>query len=73
MPLKVVPGPYLETHPLRRLSDGGRDHPKHVVALCPPGLPARAGTCHRQAHHSSGAEPFNLRLQLAIARNEDEL
>ena len=27
--------PYLEPHHLRRLSDGGPDHPAHVIALCP--------------------------------------
>jgi 5-methylcytosine-specific restriction protein A len=34
--------PYLEPHHLRRLSDGGPDHPAYVIALCP--------SCHRRVH-----------------------
>jgi 5-methylcytosine-specific restriction protein A len=34
--------PYLEPHHLRRVSDGGPDHPAHVIALCP--------NCHRRVH-----------------------
>lgn len=33
--------PYLESHHVRRVSDGGPDHPKWVIALCP--------NCHRRA------------------------
>ena len=43
--------PYLEVHHLRRLSDGGPDHPAHVAALCP--------NCHRRCHHSVDARSFN--------------
>ena len=32
--------PYLEPHHIRRLSDGGPDHPAFVIALCP--------NCHRR-------------------------
>jgi 5-methylcytosine-specific restriction protein A len=34
---------YLEPHHIRRLTDGGPDHPKHVGAICP--------NCHREIHH----------------------
>lgn len=34
--------PYLEPHHIRRLSDGGPDDPRFVIALCP--------NCHREAH-----------------------
>ena len=43
--------PYLETHHIRRLSDGGPDHPRWVIAVCP--------NCHRRAHYSSDAAHFN--------------
>ena len=43
--------PYLEVHHLRRLSDGGPDHPAHVAALCP--------NCHRRCHHAGDARSFN--------------
>ncbi|MGN6770173.1 MAG: HNH endonuclease [Rhizobiaceae bacterium] len=42
--------PYLEPHHIRRLSDGGPDDPRHVIALCP--------NCHRQVHF--GADGLNL-------------
>ncbi len=49
----VRPGgdPYLEPHHLRRLSDGGPDDPRWVIAVCP--------NCHRRAHHSNDATAFN--------------
>ena len=43
--------PYLECHHTTRLSDGGPDHPAHVVAVCP--------NCHRRAHLGRDAETFN--------------
>jgi 5-methylcytosine-specific restriction protein A len=43
--------PYLEPHHTRRLSDGGPDHPAHVIALCP--------TCHRRAHYAADHTAFN--------------
>jgi 5-methylcytosine-specific restriction protein A len=43
--------PYLEVHHLRRLSDGGPDHPSHVAATCP--------NCHRRCHHSAAAAAYN--------------
>lgn len=47
-------GPYLEPHHVHRLADGGPDHPKNVIALCP--------NCHRQAHYSTDAFEFNRTL-----------
>ena len=44
--------PFLETHHIRRAADGGPDHPRWVIALCP--------NCHRRAHHSHDAGSFNL-------------
>jgi 5-methylcytosine-specific restriction protein A len=50
--------PYLEVHHIRRLSDGGPDDPRWVVALCP--------NCHRKAHYAEDAPSFNRFLaQLA--------
>lgn len=46
--------PYLEPHHTRRLSDGGPDHPRFVIALCP--------TCHRRAHHAADGHAFNAGL-----------
>ena len=43
--------PYLEPHHLRRLADGGPDHPKWVIALCP--------TCHSRAHYAFDGKAFN--------------
>ena len=52
--------PYLEPHHVRRLSDGGPDHPAWVVAVCP--------VCHKRAHHASDAKQFNLMLTRAANR-----
>ena len=46
--------PYLEPHHTTRLSDGGVDHPRHVIALCP--------TCHRKVHYGLGGAELNTRL-----------
>jgi 5-methylcytosine-specific restriction protein A len=47
--------PYLEPHHTQRLSDGGPDNPRCVVAVCP--------TCHRRAHYSEDAETYNAKLK----------
>jgi 5-methylcytosine-specific restriction protein A len=57
--LTIQDQPYLEPHHIRRLTDGGPDHPRWVVALCP--------NCHRRAHYSKNAADFNLRLEKVIA------
>jgi 5-methylcytosine-specific restriction protein A len=46
--------PFLEVHHILRLSDGGPDDPRYVVALCP--------NCHRQAHYGIDARTINERL-----------
>ncbi|WP_348641094.1 HNH endonuclease signature motif containing protein [Martelella sp. HB161492] len=46
--------PYLEPHHLRRLSDGGPDHPAHVISLCP--------NCHRRVHFGRDATEYNQSL-----------
>lgn len=46
--------PYLEVHHVRRLTDGGPDHPSWVVAICP--------TCHRRAHYAGDAAEYNMVL-----------
>jgi 5-methylcytosine-specific restriction enzyme A len=43
--------PYLEPHHIRRLADGGPDHPRWVAALCP--------NCHRRVHHAHDGDAFN--------------
>ncbi|WP_423815912.1 HNH endonuclease [Salinibacter altiplanensis] len=47
--------PYLEAHHVRRVSDGGPDHPRWVIALCP--------NCHRRVHHGRNGEAYNHRLK----------
>jgi 5-methylcytosine-specific restriction protein A len=54
--------PYLEPHHLRRLADGGPDHPKWVIALCP--------TCHCRAHYASDGKTFNESLMARMATLE---
>src|SRR5262249_23883287 len=54
--------PYLEPHHLRRLSDGGPDHPAHVIALCP--------NCHRRVHVGVDGETYNAKLIASMAAIE---
>jgi 5-methylcytosine-specific restriction protein A len=61
-PFMARTGPFLEVHHVVRLSDGGPDHPAHVVAVCP--------NCHRRAHHSVDAESFNKGLIDQVATRE---
>jgi 5-methylcytosine-specific restriction protein A len=56
--------PYLEPRHIRRLSDGGPDHPRWVVAVCP--------NCHRRAHHADDASQYNRRLSDIVLRLEPE-
>jgi 5-methylcytosine-specific restriction enzyme A len=46
--------PYLEPHHIRRLSDGGPDHPAFVIALCP--------NCHRRVHAGADGDKYNAKL-----------
>jgi len=52
--------PYIETHHIWRLSDGGPDHPLWVAGVCP--------NCHRRAHYSSDGTEYNQHLA-EIVRN----
>lgn len=54
--------PYLESHHIHRLSDGGPDHPANVAAICP--------NCHRRVHHGEDGETFNQRLQEIVLDKE---
>ena len=47
---------YLEVHHIERLSDGGPDHPRWVVAVCP--------NCHRRAHYA-GDEVLRIMIYLS--------
>jgi 5-methylcytosine-specific restriction enzyme A len=55
---------YLEPHHLRRLSDGGPDHPAHVIALCP--------NCHRRIHFGADGHTYNATLIAAMSSIEPE-
>lgn len=54
--------PYLEPHHIRRLTDGGPDHPSWVAGLCP--------NCHRRAHYAVDAAEFNLKLTQIVTELE---
>jgi 5-methylcytosine-specific restriction enzyme A len=54
--------PYPEVHHIRRLSDGGPDHPRWVAAICP--------NCHRRAHSAEDAITYNERLS-QVARERE--
>ncbi|WP_426236461.1 HNH endonuclease [Pararhizobium sp. DWP1-1-3] len=43
--------PYLEPHHIRRLTDGGPDDPRFVIALCP--------NCHRRVHSGADGAAYN--------------
>lgn len=65
-PFKTKSGPFLECHHVHRLADGGPDHPKNVVALCP--------NCHRRAHFAKDAETYNNQLKtIAIEAEKNAL
>lgn len=57
--------PYLEPHHLRRVSDGGPDHPAHVIALCP--------NCHRRVHAGSDGQSYNITLITTMSLIEPEV
>jgi 5-methylcytosine-specific restriction endonuclease McrA len=50
--------PFLETHHILFLAEGGPDIVENVVALCP--------NCHRECHSSSGAAALARRLRLIV-------
>lgn len=55
---------YLEAHHIRRLTDGGPDDPRFMIALCP--------NCHRQAHYGRDAKAFNEQLQDLVRQKEKQ-
>lgn len=57
--------PYLEPHHIKRISDGGPDHPKHVGAVCP--------NCHRLIHHGKGGAQLNTDLEHYVLQVEKAL
>lgn len=57
--------PYLEVHHLKKLSDGGPDHPEWVAAIC--------ANCHRRCHHSKDADSYNDKLFEKIKEKEKQL
>jgi 5-methylcytosine-specific restriction protein A len=54
--------PYLEPHHVRRLSDGGPDHPQWVAAICP--------NCHREIHSGEHGQAKNQMLKESLHRKE---
>lgn len=56
--------PYLEPHHIRRLSDGGPDEPRHVIALCP--------NCHRRVHCGEDGKSYNESLMARMKRIEPD-
>ena len=56
--------PYLEPHHVKRLADGGPDHPSFVIALCP--------NCHRRAHYSADSAGFNDECKKLLTTIEKE-
>ena len=54
--------PFLETHHIQRLTDGGPDHPRFVAALCP--------NCHRRAHYARDRATFNRQLARIVGEKE---
>lgn len=54
--------PYLEPHHIRRVSDGGPDHPRWVAAICP--------NCHREVHFGAAGNTKNEALGVRLGRLE---
>lgn len=54
--------PYLEPHHLKRLTDGGPDHPRLVIALCP--------NCHRRVHSGADGAAYNNSLIMKMGEIE---
>jgi 5-methylcytosine-specific restriction protein A len=55
--------PYLEPHHIKRVADGGPDHPKSVGAVCP--------TCHRLIHHGDEGTKLNAELEKYVQEIEE--
>ena len=64
-PFKTKKGrPYLEPHHIRRIADGGPDHPRWVAALCP--------NCHREVHHGIDGDSLNARIAVQLGEIEPD-
>lgn len=56
--------PFLEAHHIRRMTDGGPDDPRFVIALCP--------NCHRRAHLGKDARARNDEMQRYVRAIEKD-
>ncbi|NGP19158.1 HNH endonuclease [Devosia aurantiaca] len=56
---------YLEPHHIRRVSDGGPDHPAFVIGLCP--------NCHRRVHAGIDGASYNTSLLARMPAIETKL
>lgn len=56
--------PYLEPHHIRRLADGGPDHPRWVAAICP--------NCHRRIHSGVDGDALNRKLANKLGKIEGD-
>jgi 5-methylcytosine-specific restriction protein A len=64
-PFHTIRGePYLEPHHVRRLADGGPDHPRWVSAICP--------TCHRLVHYGRDGNALNKKISKYIGTKEPD-
>jgi ferredoxin len=57
--------PYLETHHVQALADGGADHPLNVAAVCP--------NCHGRVTHGKDAEDYNALIAENVKAAETKL
>lgn len=55
--------PYLQTHHIKELSDGGSDTPDNVIALCP--------NCHYRVHHGEDGDEYNQELLEVVQEKEN--
>ncbi|MFG1245745.1 HNH endonuclease [Xanthobacter flavus] len=60
--LRADGSPYLEPHHIRRVSDGGPDDIRFVIALCP--------NCHRRVHAGADGQDFNASLLQGMEKIE---
>lgn len=56
--------PYLHSHHIHELADGGPDSPDTVIALCP--------NCHYRVHHSEDGDAYNRELEHRLVVIEDD-
>jgi 5-methylcytosine-specific restriction enzyme A len=63
--ITALGNPYLEVHHLRRLSDGGPDHPDWVIGVCP--------NCHRRSHFGKDRDLFNGQMTNIVQEREKQI